>query len=175
MVDPTSSLPPSTATDQVHRSGSTARVIDAARGAGLTIEIRRMPSSTRTAEEAAHTCNCSPAQIVKSLIFERLDTHALVLLLIAGDQRADLTSIAGIVGSELVRADPKRVREETGFAIGGVAPIGHIRPLPVFMDESLFAHDVVWAAAGTPNTVFHANPKELCEAISATVLPACRR
>lgn len=129
-----------------------------------------MPESTRTAEEAARACGCSVGQIVKSLVFQRLDTAALVLLLIAGDRMADLPAVGREVGAELVRADPKRVRRETGFAIGGVAPIGHLTALPVFMDALLLAHDSVWAAAGAPNAVFRVDPKRLCAAASATVL-----
>lgn len=129
-----------------------------------------MAESTRTAEEAARACGCGVGQIVKSLVFQRIDTCALVLLLIAGDRMADLPSVAQVVGAELVRADPKRVRSETGFAIGGVAPLGHLTALPIFMDTSLLTHDVVWAAAGAPNAVFRVNPKRLCEAVSATLL-----
>lgn len=158
------------------RSGaSIERVARAAEAAGLDIDIRLMPESTRTAEEAARACGCSVSQIVKSLVFQRVDTRALVLLLIAGDRMADLPSVAREVGAELVRADPKRVRRETGFAIGGVAPIGHLATLPVFMDASLLRHNTVWAAAGAPNAVFRVDPKQLCEAASATVLGAHTR
>jgi prolyl-tRNA editing enzyme YbaK/EbsC (Cys-tRNA(Pro) deacylase) len=153
-------------------SSSTDRVAQAAAAAGLAIDVQRMPESTRTADEAARTCGCSVAQIVKSLVFERVDTGALVLLLIAGDRQADLTVAARVVGADLVRADPKRVRAETGFAIGGVAPMGHLVDLPVFIDPSLLDHDAVWAAAGAPNAVFRVDPRALQVATSAVVLPA---
>lgn len=155
---------------RVHSGGSTERVARAASAAGLDIEIRLMPESTRTAEEAARACGCDVGQIVKSLVFQRVDTSALVLLLIAGDRMADLTAVAPVVGADLVRADPKRIRSETGFAIGGVAPIGHLSALPVFMDPSLLHHESVWAAAGAPNAVFRVNPSRLREATSATLL-----
>ena len=166
--------PPGSSTD-VRNGASTERVMQAASAASLDIEIRIMPESTRTAEEAARACGCSVGQIVKSLVFQRVDTGALVLLLIAGDRMADLAAIAPQVGAELVRADPKRVRRETGFAIGGVAPIGHLTALPVFMDASLLGHDTVWAAAGAPNAVFRVDPKRLCTAASATGLGAPAR
>ena len=169
--DPASSSS-SGASTGVRSGGSTERVMRAASAAGLAVEIRLMPESTRTAEEAARACGCSVGQIVKSLVFQRVDTSALVLLLIAGDRMADLSSVAREVGADLVRADPKRVRRETGFAIGGVAPIGHLAILPVFMDASLLEHDNVWAAAGAPNAVFRVDPKQLREAAAATVLAA---
>jgi prolyl-tRNA editing enzyme YbaK/EbsC (Cys-tRNA(Pro) deacylase) len=153
-------------------SSSTDRVAHAAAAVGLAIEILVMPESTRTADEAARACGCSVAQIVKSLVFERVDTGALVLLLIAGDRQADLGAAARVVGADLARADPKRVRRETGFAIGGVAPIGHLVELPVFIDASLLDHETVWAAAGAPNAVFSVDPRALQDATSAVVLPA---
>lgn len=155
------------------RSGaSIERVARAAEAAGLDIDIRLMPESTRTAEEAARACGCSVSQIVKSLVFQRVDTRALVLLLIAGDRMADLALVAPVVGAPLERADPKRVRSETGFAIGGVAPLGHLTSLPVFMDASLLTHAAVWAAAGAPYAVFRVDPARLLEATSATLLAA---
>lgn len=150
---------------------SVARVTRAAREAGLDIKVLLMPASTRTAEEAAAACGCAQAQIVKSLIFERADNGALVLLLIAGDRQADPVAASSIVGAGIRRADPKRVRRETGFSIGNVAPIGHLAALRVFMDPSLLAHDMVWAAAGAANAVFCVAPGRLLAATSATLLP----
>ncbi len=166
---------PSRCSTDVRSRGSIERVMRAASTAGLEVEIRLMPESTRTAEEAARACGCSVGKIVKSLVFERVDTSALVLLLIAGDRMADLPSVAREVGAELVRADPKRVRRETGFAIGGVAPIGHLAALPVYMDASLLDHEFVWAAAGAPNAVFRVAPQQLREVASATVLGTAAR
>lgn len=149
---------------------STRRVAEAARQAGLEIEILTMPESTRTAEEAAQACGCETAQIVKSLIFERTGDGALVLLLIPGDRQADLAAASETVGGPLARADAKRVRDETGFAIGGVAPLGHKSPLPVFMHEDLLTHPQVWAAAGAPNAVFAVDPAQLRAAVGAGLL-----
>ena len=149
---------------------STARVAKAAADMGLDVEITIMPASTRTAAEAATACGCKVAQIVKSLVFQRADNDALVLLLIAGDRRVDPAASAPVIGSEIVKADPNRVRLETGFAIGGVAPIGHLAPLPVYMDLSLLAYDTVWAAAGAPNAVFQIPPAQLQAVTSAIPL-----
>lgn len=153
------------------RSRSIDRVAEAASNAGLEIEILAMPESTRTASEAASACRCSEAQIVKSLVFRKSGTEELILLLVAGDRQVDLNAAAQAVGAELERADPKLVREVSGFAIGGVAPLGHRTRMPVFMDPSLLDHDVVWAAAGAPNAVFSAAPERLRDAVSAELLP----
>lgn len=116
------------------RGRSIDRVAEAASNAGLEIEILAMPESTRTASEAASACRCSEAQIVKSLVFRKSGTEELILLLVAGDRQVDLNAAAQAVGAELERADPKLVREVSGFAIGGVAPLGHRTRMPVFMD-----------------------------------------
>ncbi|MEZ5651982.1 MAG: YbaK/EbsC family protein [Burkholderiaceae bacterium] len=151
---------------------STDRVAQAAESLGLSIEIRTMPDSTRTAAEAASACACTIGQIVKSLVFEYGPARDLVLLLIAGDRSADLDLVQRLLGAAPTRADPKRVRASTGFAIGGVAPIGHLQPLRVFMDPALLEHDLVWAAAGAPNAVFSIAPRRLRDATAASLLAA---
>ncbi len=156
----------------VKKSGSQKRVLDEAEALSLEIEVRVMPQSTRTAQEAAEACECEVGQIIKSLIFERKDSEALVLLLIAGHNQADLSAIAKTIGSELQRADPRKVRAETGFAIGGVAPIGHKCPMPVYMDPALLNYDLVWAAAGSPQAVFSVEPHALQQAVNAVILPS---
>jgi prolyl-tRNA editing enzyme YbaK/EbsC (Cys-tRNA(Pro) deacylase) len=146
------------------------RVMQAARQAGLDITILEMPQSTRTAEEAAAACGCNVGQIVKSLIFRRGDNNRPVLLLVAGSNRVDLDKAAARIGTGLLRADAGYVREETGFAIGGVAPIGAITPVTTFMDEDLLAHDTVWAAAGKSNSVFEIEPQVLLTAADAQII-----
>ena len=137
-------------------SKSIRRVEEAAQAAGLAIEVRRMGESTRTAEEAAQQCGCQVAQIVKSLIFQGKDSGRLVLFLVAGNNRLDTTKAAALAGEELERADPRLIRDRTGFAIGGVAPIGHLEPIAAFADETLLGYDIVWAAAGAHDAVFAA-------------------
>lgn len=150
-------------------SSSVERVRAAAEAAGLAIEIRRMGASTRTAEEAAEQCGCAVDQIVKSLIFEGKDDGKLYLFLLSGASRLDLAKAATASGQELKRADPRDVRERTGFAIGGVAPIGYAEPPPVFADNSLTGFDLVWAAAGAHDAVFSAEPSALIKAAGAVV------
>ena len=145
---------------------------EAALALGLDIEIITMPATTRTAEDAASACDCQVGQIVKSLIFERHDNQHLVLLLIAGHNRADMDLAACVIGSMLDRADAKKVRSETGFAIGGVSPIGHLCDMEVYMDPELLGFKTVWAAAGAPNAVFDIAPDVLYAATNATLLAA---
>lgn len=151
-------------------SKSIRRVEEAARSADLAIEVRRMGESTRTAEEAAQQCGCAVAQIVKSLIFQGKESGRLVLFLIAGNNRLDTSKAAALAGEALDRADPRLIRERTGFAIGGVAPIGHLEPIAAFADETLLGFDVVWAAAGAHDAVFAADPKALLAAANAQVV-----
>lgn len=149
---------------------SMARVIAAAEQLGLGIELRTMAQSTRTAQDAADACGCEVGQIVKSLVFEDARSGGLVLLLVSGSHNADLDYISDRYGLNLKRCDGRRVRNETGFAIGGVAPIGHLKPLPVYFDDALLAYDTVWVAAGRPDSVFEIGTRALAGAVQAEVI-----
>jgi prolyl-tRNA editing enzyme YbaK/EbsC (Cys-tRNA(Pro) deacylase) len=155
--------------DKPNASGSIARVTAAARAAGLDIEIRRMGASTRTAAEAAEQCGCAVAQIVKSLIFQGESSGRLYLFMLSGEHQLDLAKAAALAVEELKRADPRHIREVTGFAIGGVSPIGHLAAIPAFADQALLRFDRVWAAAGAHDAVFAAEPGALIAAAGATV------
>ncbi len=148
-------------------AGSIERVTRAAADAGLAIEVRRMGASTRTAEEAASQCGCGVAQIVKSLVFQGETSGRLYLFLVSGVNQLDLAKAAALAGEPLKRADPRHIRDETGFAIGGVSPIGHRIAIPAFADETLLGFDRVWAAAGAHDAVFAAEPKALVAAAKA--------
>ena len=145
------------------------KVQNAAADLGIEIDIVTMPSETRTAEQAAEACGTSVDRILKSLIFEGKETGQLVLILMGGDKQVDLKKAAEIVGEKLTRADPKRVRAETGFAIGGVAPFGHDSPVPTWMDGGLLSSATVWAAGGAPFKVFEVDPRKIAEAPSVTI------
>jgi prolyl-tRNA editing enzyme YbaK/EbsC (Cys-tRNA(Pro) deacylase) len=151
-------------------SPSAERVRDAAARLGLAITIREMPQSTRTADEAASACGCRIGQIVKSLVFAGADSGEPHLLLVSGQNRVDEAGVAASVGEPLVRPGAAQVRAWTGFAIGGIPPFGHERPMGTFLDHDLLAFDEVWAAAGTPNTVFAIDPRELARATGATII-----
>ena len=120
--------------------------------------------------EAAAACGTSPAQIVKSLVFRLADSGETVLFLVSGKNRVDETNVAGVIGDRLARADADHVRSVTGFAIGGVAPLGSLMPLRTFMDRDLLAFGRVWAAAGAPNAVFSITPQALAEATDAKII-----
>jgi prolyl-tRNA editing enzyme YbaK/EbsC (Cys-tRNA(Pro) deacylase) len=145
-----------------------ARFVAAAARAGLPIEVERFPEGTRTAADAARAVGCNVAQIVKSLVF--LADGEPVVALVSGADRLDPARLAAAVGATVVRrADGDEARAATGFAIGGVPPFGHTHPLTVVMDQRLLAHDLVWAAAGLPDAVFRASPRELRAAAGASV------
>ena len=146
---------------------SRERVRNALRASGLDCTIVETPDSTRTAFEAAAAVGASVGQIFKSLVF--MCDDAPVLALVAGDNRLDEERLAAIAGGRITRADAARVREYTGFAIGGVAPLGSLEPLRVFCDADLLQHDYVWAAAGAPYAVFRVEPRALAEAAGAQV------
>jgi len=141
-------------------SPSIARVQDALRAAGLFNEVRELPDSTRSSAEAAAALGCSVAQIAKSVVF-RSGSGRPVLVVASGANRMDERKVEALLGDRLLRADAEYVRERTGFAIGGVAPIAHATPPHVFLDEDLFAFDRVYAAAGTPFAIFALTPAEL--------------
>jgi prolyl-tRNA editing enzyme YbaK/EbsC (Cys-tRNA(Pro) deacylase) len=151
-------------------SKSIDRVRQAAIASGLDIEIRRMGESTRTAEEAAQRCGSLVDQIVKSLVFEGEESGELMLFLMRGSRRLDPAKAARAAGEPLKRATPEKVREITGFAIGGVAPIGHKNPIRAFADQGLLAYDHVWAAAGAHDAVFRSEPSLLIAAARAATL-----
>ena len=153
------------------RLRSTDRVRAAAEAAGLPVEIREMPQSTKTAAEAAAACGTSVAQIVKSLIFRKAASGEPILILVSGKNRVDEKAIRAAIGDTLERVDADAVRELTGFAIGGVAPLGSLTPLPTFMDSDLMVFDVVWAAAGAPTAVFAVQPAALAAATGAEIIP----
>ncbi|MCP4314865.1 MAG: YbaK/EbsC family protein [Hyphomicrobiales bacterium] len=154
-------------TDQSPKRSSMDRVRDAAGELGHDIEIVKMDQSTRTAQEAADACECVVGQIIKSLVFEDAADQSLVLILVSGSNNADLQLFQQAHGLTLQRCDTRKVRNVTGFAIGGVAPIGHLNPIRTFMDEDLLAYDVVWAAAGRPDSVFSVDPVALAKATGA--------
>jgi prolyl-tRNA editing enzyme YbaK/EbsC (Cys-tRNA(Pro) deacylase) len=147
------------------------RVAEALRERELDAEVRELPDSTRTAPEAAAALGCEVAQIVKSLVFRGERSGDPVLVLASGADRVDEGLLADAVGEPIGKADPDFVRERTGFAIGGVPPVGHAQPIATFAEERLLALDQVWAAAGTPRAVFGpVSPAELVRASGARVV-----
>ena len=130
-------------------------------------EILRFGDGTRTAAQAAAAVGCELGQIVKSLVF--LCDGEAVLALTSGSNRVDTAQLGTVLGGTITRADADGVRDATGYAIGGTPPFGHARPLRAVVDRALLAYDTVWAAAGTPDTVFELTPSELVRASGAEV------
>lgn len=145
-----------------------ARVVEALRAAGVTTEVKEFAESTHTAEEAAAAIGTTVGQIVKSLVF--LVGETPILALVSGTNRVDTGKLAAAVGGKVRRADAESVRTATGYAIGGVPPLGHATPLRTFLDRDLLRYETVWAAAGTPNAVFAITPGELRRVTNAEVI-----
>jgi prolyl-tRNA editing enzyme YbaK/EbsC (Cys-tRNA(Pro) deacylase)/mannose-6-phosphate isomerase-like protein (cupin superfamily) len=153
---------------------SSSRVAEELRRLGATAEVREMPESTRTATDAAAAVGCAVAQIVKSLVFRSVVSDEPVLVLVSGADRVDEALLAQVVGEAVEQATGKFVRERTGYAIGGVPPVGHAQPVVTYLDEHLLDHALVWAAAGTPRAVFCIAPAELVRITSARVVAVAR-
>ncbi len=141
--------------------GSVLRVKEALAALGLGSEVQELAASTRTAPEAAAAVGCQVAQIVKSLVFRGARSGKPLLALVAGSNRASEARLADHFGEPVARADADFVRAHTGFAIGGVPPVGHPSPLEVIIDRDLMDFTTVWAAAGSPFAVFSLAPAEL--------------
>ncbi|HUA78077.1 MAG TPA: YbaK/EbsC family protein [Acetobacteraceae bacterium] len=148
-------------------SGSVERVRTALLAAGHADTITVFPESTRTAAQAAAAVGCTVAQIAKSIVFRAGGRAALVIT--SGANRVDAAKAGAVLGVQLSRADADFVRETTGFAIGGVAPVGHLSPPLILLDEDLLALDPIWAAAGSPAHVFRTTAAELARISGGTV------
>ncbi len=153
---------------------SVSRVTAALAGFRLDCPITTFPAGTRTAVEAATALGCSVAEIVKSLVFRGAD-DAPVLVLASGINRVDEDQVADALGTRLGKADAAFVRRHTGFVIGGVAPIGHLSPLTPVIDEDLLRYPQVWAAAGSPHTVFAIAPADLVRVTGGRVMTVRQR
>ena len=142
-------------------SPSAQRVQDELRRLGFANTVFELAIPVRTAADAAREAGCEVGQIVKSLIFRAANTGRGVLVLTSGSNRVDEAKLASLLGEPIGRADPAFVRDHTGFAIGGVPPIGHAGPMVTFIDEDLLQRTELWAAAGHPNSLFRLVPDEL--------------
>ena len=147
-------------------TGAIDRFTEAARAEGIEPQVRRFPEGTKTAADAARAIGCELAQIVKSLVF--MADGVPLIALTSGANRVDPTRLAAVAGvSEVRRASPEEARAATGFAVGGTPPFGHSEPVRTYLDPALQAFDEVWAAAGTPDSVFPLTPSDLQRATRA--------
>lgn len=148
---------------------SAQRVQDALTRLGYPYQVQEVKDTTHTAEDAASALQCTVGQIVKSLIFQGAESRTPYLLLVSGANRVDVTKVKILVGEPVKRADPDWVKSFTGFAIGGIPPIGHNTAIRTVIDERLLQHAEVWAAAGHPRAVFPCNPEDLSRMTKADV------
>lgn len=159
-------------TNAIEQHPSVIRVRDALAAHGLVDRIVVLPDSARTAKLAAEALRCEVAQIVNSLVFRLTHSNQPLLVLSSGARRVDVNALAAHAGEPVGKADAAFVREHTGFAIGGVAPVGHSGPLRRCIERSVTAFNEIWAAAGHPNTVFRLTPDELVRITGAPIVDA---
>jgi prolyl-tRNA editing enzyme YbaK/EbsC (Cys-tRNA(Pro) deacylase) len=142
-------------------SNSAKRVQEYLSANGFSFEVRELPRSTRTAQEAADSIGCTVPQIAKSLVFKEKKTDRPILVIASGSNRVDVKKIQSTMGIKIGIADGKFVKERVGYAIGGIPPVGHNEPLETLLDRDLKNYDIIWAAAGTPFAVFQLKPADL--------------
>jgi len=142
-------------------SPSAQKIQDLLNSLGYTYTVIEHSESTRTAQEAAERAGCELGQIVKSLIFKGKTTGKPILVLTSGANRVDEKRISEYAGERISRADADFVRSVTGFAIGGVPPIGHAQRMETYLDEDFLQYRTIWAAAGTPNAIFELKTDDL--------------
>ena len=142
---------------------------------GERFRVLEFDASTHTAADAAAAIGCTVAEIAKSLIFRGAESNRPVLVVASGASRVDETKVAAAVGETIARADADFVREATGFAIGGVPPVGHKDQPIVLIEESLLGFDEIWAAAGTPNAVFRLTPADLVKLTGGRTVAVARK
>ncbi|MGD1969045.1 MAG: YbaK/EbsC family protein [Desulfobacterales bacterium] len=149
---------------------SAQKVQEALNAHNLTCEVVQMTDTTRSAADAARAVGCEVGQIVKSLVFEGKQSHQPILVATSGANRVNEKVVQQSVAEPVKIAKPEYVRRMTGFAIGGVPPVGHDHPLKIFIDEDLLQYNEIWAAAGTPNAVFKLTPDDLKMITNGTVI-----
>ena len=142
-------------------SSSAQKIQDLLNSLGYNYIVIEHAESTRTAQEAADRAGCELGQIVKSLIFKGKESGKPILVLTSGANRVDEKRISGYAGEHISRADADFVRAVTGFAIGGVPPVGHVQKMETYLDEDFLQYQTIWAAAGTPNAIFELKTEDL--------------
>lgn len=147
-------------TDKILKD-SARKIQDYLKKMGLDLSVTELPGSTRTAQEAAEAVGCSVAQIAKSLVFKNKETEEPILVIASGANRVDTAKLKKVTGIKFGRVDGNWVKDQVGFAIGGIPPAGHSKPLVTFLDPDLKKHGAIWAAAGTPYALFKLTSDDL--------------
>jgi len=135
----------------------------------IPCQVVEMSETTRTAAEAAEAVGCDVGQIVKSLVFRCTGTGRPILVVASGANRVDTKKLGRLLSEKVKMAPPEFVRDKTGFAIGGVPPLGHTEPIETYIDEALMAYEEIWAAAGTPHALFRLTPDDLKKMTGGTL------
>ena len=151
-------------------SSSAQKVQQALQSLGLSLQVVEMPASTRTANDAAAAVGCQVGQIVKSLVFKKMNSGTALLIAASGANRVNEQLITELIQEPIGKADAEFVRQQTGFVIGGIPPVGHIQPIETLIDQDLFQYADIWAAAGTPNAVFRLTPADLARMTGGKVV-----
>lgn len=138
--------------------------------AGISFDIRTFPDGTRTALEAATAIGCSVGEIAKSIVLRAVESGRVVVVVVSGRNRVDMEKVADLLDQSVIRADAEFVRRHTGFAIGGVAPVGHLEAPLLLLDRDLLHYRQVWAAAGTSDSVFRISPAQLQQLLACPVV-----
>lgn len=152
-------------------SSSAQKVQDVLYSLGYSSHVVELTNSTRTAKEAAQAVGCQVGQIVKSLVFRGKHSHIPILVVASGTNRVNEQRLSELVDEPIEKADAPFVREHTGFAVGGVPPVGHAERLMTYIDEDLLQYEAIWAAAGTPHAVFQLTPSDLQAMTGGQVVP----
>ena len=150
-------------------SRSSRRIQETLAALGTSFEVVELSTSTRTSADAAAAIGCTVAQIAKSIVFRTRDTKRAVMVIASGANRVNEKRVAELIGEPIEKADANFVREKTGFVIGGVPPVGHAEPILTLVDEDLLGLGELWAAAGTPNSVFKLTADALVRITGAPV------
>jgi Cys-tRNA(Pro) deacylase len=151
-------------------SPSAQKVQDTLQSLGFNLQVIEFQQTTRTSAEAAQAVGCEVGQIAKSLIFRSKQSGKAILIIASGANRVDEKKIRALVGEKVEKPDADFVREQTGFAIGGVPPVGHTQKIETLIDEDLLKFDFIWGAGGTPNAVFKLTPQDLVKMTDGRVV-----
>jgi len=151
-------------------SPSAQKVQNALKDLGFSYQVVELERTTRSAKEAAEAIGCRVGQIAKSLVFKTKNTHKPVLVIASGSNRVNEGKIGELVSEPVEKGDPDFVHQRTGFAIGGIPPVGHLEKLESFIDEDLLKYEKIWAAAGNPNAVFKLTPPDLVKMTAGHVV-----
>ncbi len=154
---------------------SSQKIQEYLRSVGVDARVMEMPATTRTAKEAARAIGCSVAQIAKSILFRTAHSGRPVLIVASGANRVDERLMGEFIGEQIEKATPDFVRETTGFAIGGVPPVGHSIAIETWIDRELLQFDIIWAAAGTPFSVFAIAPGQLQNMTGGKIQSVCAK